>query len=76
MYLYNNSCVNKCPLNWGHMALNNTCVACAENCGICYSLDNIEMICGLCINQNFLLDGNCVASCPTGFIDKHISILF
>ena len=61
-FLYNNDCVEKCPV--GHVDVGNVCKPCATNCATC-SASNLEK-CTTCLGDLVLYQDKCIPKCPAG----------
>ena len=63
-YLINNiSCVEECPK--GYVGVNGICEKCSNGCNLCSNNDT--SICYKCIDNYYLLNGNCLNTCPLGY---------
>ncbi|KAL4435521.1 hypothetical protein ABPG74_020297 [Tetrahymena malaccensis] len=54
-------CINSCPS--GTVQKDNQCQKCKANCSIC----DINFVCLTCNSTTFLYQGECLATCPSGY---------
>lgn len=71
MVLYENSCIESCPLD--HIEISKICygnvyiltLACHDECATCNGLSRTN--CVSCKDGKFLLNGECLTECPSGY---------